>query len=50
VLEVGNGRELGDLLSGIDQVELVVSDDRMPGGRGLAALATFRQRNATTPS
>ena len=49
VLEVENGRELFDLLAGLVQVDLVVSDVRMPGGSGLAALAGFRKRNPSTP-
>jgi DNA-binding response OmpR family regulator len=56
VIEASDGRELGDLLKSQllepehgAVIDLVVSDIRMPGRSGLAALAELRERDWSTP-
>ncbi len=49
VHQVEDGWELVELLGELCQVDVIISDVRMPRGGGLVALARFRQRNGSTP-
>ncbi len=48
VLEAGNGKEAFDVLSR-ENVDIVLSDIRMPGGDGVELLGRIRERHAEIP-
>jgi CheY-like chemotaxis protein len=49
VQPVANGRELASLLAREGQIDLVISDIRMPGPSGLEVLAAARAKGSAVP-